>query len=433
MARDKIASMTNEILELIKKEEKRQSETLMMIPSENYTYPEVHRAVGSVLMHKYSEGQPGKRYYQGNKYIDEIEKLAKNRALEFFNLDPDKWSANVQAHSGSVANLAVYNALLEPGDKILSFYLPHGGHLSHGWQIGDNKLTLVSKIYNVHFYGVDKKDSLINYKKLMKEVQKIQPKLIISGGTAYPADIDHSKMSQIAKEVGAYYLADIAHEAGLIGAGVLNNPFTEGADVVTMTTHKTLRGPRGAIIISQKDLSEKIDKSVFPGLQGGPHNHSIAGIAVALQKGKAKDFKIYAKKVIENAKILAEELKKYEFNLVTNGTEKHLLLIDLRSKKIGGWEAALALEQAGIILNKNTIPFDDASPFYPNGIRLGTPAVTARGLVGDDMKIIAELINRVINHLVKLNLNIDNKVEAKKVILADKYFKDIVKEVKKLL
>ncbi len=385
----------DKILSLIKKEEKRQAETLMMIPSENYTYPEVRQAVGSVLMHKYSEGQPQKRYYQGNDVIDEIELLTKINALELFKLTPDKWAVNCQALSGAPANLAIYNALLEVGDKILSLYLPDGGHLSHGWQTAERKVTLVSKIYNVDFYHVDPKTYLIDYDKLEKQAIKFKPKIITSGSTAYPREIDHKKLGEIAKKVGAYYLADVSHEAGLVAADVNTSPFPH-ADVVMMTTHKTLRGPRGALIFSHADLGAKIDSSVFPGIQGGPHNEIIAGIAIALQKANTKEFKVYAKKVIENAQVLANKLIDLKIPVVTSGTDKHLILIDLRPLEVNGTAVANALETAGIIVNKNTVPYDTASPMNPSGIRIGTPAITARGMGKKEMEKIADWIAEII-------------------------------------
>ncbi len=386
----------DEIFELIKKEEKRQKETLMMIPSENYTYPEVRKAVGSILMQKYAEGQPGKRYYQGMEYIDEIEALCEKRALEVFKLKEEEWGVNVQPYSGTPANLAVYNALLNPGDRIMSMYLLDGGHLSHGWEFRGKKITLVSKIYEVKFYHVDPKLEVFNYKKIEELAKIYKPKLIISGGTAYPREIDHKAMARIARSVGAYYMADIAHEAGLVAGGANSSPFPF-ADVVTLTTHKTLRGPRGALIFARKHLMELIDESVFPGIQGGPHIHTIAGIAVALAKAKEKGFKKYARDTVENARTLARELQKRGLKLLSGGTDKHLLLIDLRSKKTSGWFVAWALERVGIITNKNTIPNDTNPPYYPSGLRLGTPALTARGMGKTEMKQISFWISMVVD------------------------------------
>lgn len=427
----------DKIINLVKQEEKRQAETLMMIPSENYTYPEVRAAVGSVLMHKYSEGQPFKRYYQGNEIVDKIEALCKRQALEAFSLSSDEWEVNVQAHSGSPANLAVYNALLESGDKILSMYLPHGGHLSHGWQLPDRKVTLVSKIWNVDYYCVDAKTEVFDYDAIEKQAKKFKPKLIISGGTAYPREIDYKKMGQIAKKVGAYYLADVAHEAGLIAGGASRSPFAY-ANVVMMTTHKTLRGPRGALIFSRKELSEKIDKSVFPGIQGGPHNQTIAGIAIALQKAQKKDFKDYARQTVINGKRLAKQLEGRGFDIVSGGTDKHLVLIDLRNKRINGWFAAWALEKAGIIVNRNTVPGDTSFPYYPSGIRLGTPAITVRGMKEQEVDRISDWINQAIDHSGERKVPKD-KEERKKVlknflseIEEDRFLKNIAREVKSL-
>jgi glycine hydroxymethyltransferase len=427
----------DKILQLIKKEELRQSETLMMIPSENYTYPEVREAVGSVLMHKYSEGQAGKRYYQGNEIIDEIENLCKSRALELFKLNPKKWGVNVQALSGTPANLAIMNALLEPGDSILSLYLYDGGHLSHGWSYKDKKITLSSKIYNINFYYVDPKTGKFNHDEILKVAKKVKPKLIISGGTAYPQEVNHKKMSEIAKAIGAYYLADVSHEAGLIAAGANKSPF-QYADVVMMTTHKTLRGPRGALIFSKAELSSPIDSSVFPGIQGGPHNEIIAGIAIALEYAKSEEFKKYAEQTIKNAKALALKLKDLDFTLVSGGTEKHLLLIDLRPQEINAWFVAWALEYAGIIVNRNTIPGDPSSPYYPSGLRIGTPAITARGMKEKEMEKIADWIADVVNHLEKISFpeNTDDRKallkEFKNNLSKDKFLKEIKMEVKSL-
>lgn len=388
----------DEIFELIEKEKRRQNSTLMMIPSENYTYPEVRKVVGSCLMHKYAEGYPYKRYYQGMKNVDSIETICKRRALEAFNLSENDWSVNVQPYSGTPANLAIYNALLKPGDTILAMFLPDGGHLSHGWEYQGNKITMTSKIYDIHFYHVDPKTLILDYDEIEKIAKEVRPKLIITGGTAYPREIDYEKVGKIAMSVNSCYLADVAHEAGLIAAGVCNSPF-KYATAVTMTTHKTLRGPRGAIAFIRKDHEVDLDKSIFPGLQGGPHMHTIAGIAVALEKTKNKEFKEYADQTVKNAKYLAMKLLDGGLDVLTDGTDKHLVLVDLRGKKTNGWFVAWALEIAGIIANRNTIPYDTGSPYYPSGIRLGTPAITARGMKEAQMDIISDWILSIINHI----------------------------------
>lgn len=429
--------MLDKIFDLIKKETDRQQTTLMMIPSENYTYPEVRKAVGSVLMHKYAEGDPGRRYYQGNEFVDGVESLAEQRALEAFNLNSDKWQANVQPHSGCEANLILYNAILKPGDKILSMFLPDGGHLSHGWQVGENKVTLISKIFDVTFYHVDPKTQVFNYDEIEKIAKKVKPKLIITGGTAYPREINYKRMSQIAKSIGAYYMADIAHEAGLISAGAMKSPFPS-VDFATFTTHKTLRGPRGAVIISKKEYGTLIDRSVIPGVQGGPHLHTIAGIAIALANTKSAAFKKYALQVIKNAQKLASELKSKGYDVVSGGTDKHLVLLDLRNKGTNGWFAAWVLEKAGIIVNRNTVPNDSGSPFYPSGLRLGTPAITVRGMKEREMQEIAKWIDEVITHVGERAIPSD-EAERKvylvgflKEIEKDKFYKTIAEKVKDL-
>ncbi len=398
------------IEDLIKKEEERQDSYINLIPSENITSKEVRKAVGSVLMHKYSEGNIGKRYYQGNDVIDEIEQLTIDRAKRLFKL-PKDWDVNVQAVSGSNANLAVYLALLEPGDTILSMYLPDGGHLSHGWSLtpgekqdsddpiflgGEKKVTLVSKLFNIVQYKLNPETHLLDYNSLRKIALKHKPKLIITGGTAYPRDINYKRVKEIAEEVGAKYLADIAHEAGLIAAGVLPSPVGI-ADVVTMTTHKTLRAARGALILSDRESIQKVNKAILPGLQGGPMNHNIAGICVGLGEALKPDFKDYAEQVLKNAKTLETELKKHGFKLISGGTDKHLLLIDLTDKGISGKQAATSLEKAGIVVNMNAIPGEQKSPIDPSGIRIGTPFVTSQGMKEEEMKKIAEWIREVID------------------------------------
>lgn len=432
----------DKIFDLIKKEGKRQKDTLAMIPSENYTYPEVRAAVGSILMQKYAEGQPGRRYYQGNEYVDQVEALCEERALRAFGLSAVSWSANVQAHSGCPANLAVYNAVLNVGDRIMSMFLPDGGHLSHGWfttaQDGQiKKVTLVSKIFNVQFYKVEPKTRIFDYDKIEAQALKFKPKMIITGGTAYPREIDYKRMSQIAKKVGAYYLADIAHEAGLIAGGAMKSPFPY-ADFVTMTTHKTLRGPRGAIIICRKEFEPQIDFSIIPGLQGGPHLHTIAGIAIALAKSQESKFKKYSKQVVVNARLLAKILMDKGYDVVSGGTDKHLVLLDLRKSRTNGWIVAWALEKAGIVANRNTVPGESASPFYPSGLRLGTPAITTRGMKEKEIRKIAEWIDTVIK-LVKDEI-MPEDANARKLFLKsymvkidrDKTLAKISKEVKSL-
>jgi glycine hydroxymethyltransferase len=364
-----------------------------MIPSENYSSKAVREAVGSVAMHKYSEGYPGARYYEGNEFIDQIEQLAIDRARIAFKLPAD-WHVNVQPLAGANANLAVYNALLEPGDAIMGMYLYDGGHLSHGWEWNGRKVNITSRIYKSAFYHVSPESEVFDYTKIAKAVTEVKPKILISGGTAYPRVIDHTRMKQIAESVGAYYMADVAHEAGLIAAGVFPSPVGI-ADVVTMTTHKTLRGPKGAIILCRSELAEAIDKSIFPGMQGGPHNGTIAGIAQALFEAMQPEYSDYQKQVIANAQRLAELFSANGFRVISDGTDKHLVLVDTASKGIDGRKFARALAYAGIIVNKNTIPNDPKSPVSPSGIRLGTPFITTRGMRATEMEQIMEWILQV--------------------------------------
>lgn len=383
------------VAKLIELETERQKTSLEMIPSENHCSAAVREALGSVLVDKYTEGYPNKRYYNGCKYYDELETLCQKRAKKLFGVE----HVNVQPYSGSPANAAVYMAVCEPGDTIMGMALPMGGHLTHGW-----KVNFSAKFFRSVQYGVDEKTHLINYGEVEKLAKENKPKLIWVGATAYPRIFDWKKLGEIADSVGAYLAADISHIAGLIVGGAHPSP-EPYVHIITTTTHKTLRGPRGAMIMVAKkgiekdfELSTKIDRAVFPGLQGGPHQNSIAGIAVCLKEAATPAFKKYAKQIVKNAKILAEELSKHGFNLTSGGTDNHLILIDLRSKNIAGLEAANLLEKAGITVNKNSIPYDTAGPFKPSGIRLGTPAITTRGMKEKEMKQIAGWINEAISN-----------------------------------
>jgi len=380
-----------QIARLIRKETERQEETLDLIASENYPSKAVREALSSIFVVKYAEGRPFKRYYGGQEFIDKLESLVEERVRKIFKLDSKKWAINAQPYSGSPANYAVLRGLLKPGEKIMALPLSHGGHLTHGAPV-----SLSGQDFKVVNY-FSAKDGWLDYKEIEKLAKREKPKLIISGFTAYPRKIDFRKFSQIAKKVGAYLLADTSHITGLIIGGVHPNPFP-WADVVMTTTHKTLRGPRGAIIICKKELEDKIFKKVFPGLQGGPHQHTICAIGVTLKEALTPRFKKYAQQIIKNAKVLAKELAKYNFNLISGGTDNHLVLIDLTSKGITGKQAQDLLERAGIIVNKNTIPYDPRPPYGPSGIRLGTPAITTRGMKEKEMEKIASWINEVISN-----------------------------------
>jgi len=380
-----------EVLKYLEEEKKRQLEGLELIASENYVSEDVLACMGSILTNKYSEGYAGKRYYKGNQYVDEIEKLAINRAKDLFGAE----HVNVQPYSGSPANLAVHFALLEPGDRTLGMSLDAGGHLTHGF-----KVSISGRYYNSVSYGVDD-NGYIDYNEVRKLAKEHKPKLIWAGFSAYSRIIDWSEFKKIADEVGAFLVADIAHVAGLVAAGEYPSPIGI-ADVVTTTTHKTLRGPRGAMIMSKEELGEKIDKAVFPGLQGGPHNHITAAIAVALKEASTNEFKKYSKQVIKNAKVLSEELMKRGYKIVSGGTDNHLFLVDLVNSKglenLGGEEASTLLEEANITLNKNAIPNDSRKPWDPSGVRIGTPALTTRGMKENEMIKVAEYIDMVLKN-----------------------------------
>ncbi|MDP1689219.1 MAG: serine hydroxymethyltransferase [bacterium] len=392
------------IKKLIKAERQRQKETINLIASENFVSKDILEALGSELTNKYSEGYPGKRYYPGNKYYDEIEEIAKKRALKAFGLNQDEWSVNVQSYSGSPANFEIYSALLKPGEKLMGMALTSGGHLTHG-----HKASLTGKFWKSVQYTTGN-DGLLNYDEIESLAKKEKPKVIVSGFSAYPRKVDFERFGEIANSVGAYHHADISHIAGLIVAGLHPSPFLF-ADTVMTTTHKTLRGPRGAVIFSRRKkelrimnhessltIAEAIDKAIFPGLQGGPHNNVISAIAVTFFEALRPSFKKYQKQIIKNAVVLSNELKKLGFNLVTGGTDTHLVLINLSKSdfdNINGLEAEKKLEAVGIIANRNTVPGDE-SPFNPSGLRLGTPAITTRGMKEKDMKKIAELIYKVL-------------------------------------
>lgn len=377
------------IYDLIQKELERQKMIIRLIPSENYVSRAVLEATGSVLTNKYSEGYAGRRYYEGQEIIDQIEEIARQRAEKLFGVD----HANVQPYSGSPANLAAYFALAPLGGRIMGMSLPHGGHLTHGW-----KVSATSKFWQAVQYKVDPKTKRLDYDEIYKLAKQERPKIIVAGATAYPRFFDFKKFREIADGVGAYFLADIAHIAGLIVGGIHPSPVPY-ADVITTTTHKTLRGPRGAMIMCRENLAKQIDRAIFPGLQGGPHDHTTAAIAVTLEEAARPEFKEYAKQIVKNAKVLAEELLKYDFDLVTGGTDNHLILIDMTSKGLTGKQTSRALMSVGIECNCNTVPYDKRSPFDPSGIRIGTPAVTSRGMKENEMKQIAAYINRVVENI----------------------------------
>ena len=378
-----------EIQEAINKELSRQRDKLEMIASENIVSKAVMQAQGSVLTNKYAEGYPGKRYYGGCEYVDVVEQLAIDRAKKLFGAE----YANVQPHSGAQANTAVYFALLQPGDTILGMNLTDGGHLTHG-----SPVNISGKYFKIIPYGVDKETERIDYDELERLAKEHQPKLIVGGASAYSRIIDFERMAQIAKSVGAYFMVDMAHIAGLVAAGLHPSPVPY-ADVVTTTTHKTLRGPRGGLILCRDaEFGKQFNKAIFPGIQGGPLMHVIAAKAVAFKEALSDEFKVYQQQVLDNAKALADELVKKGFRIVSGGTDNHLMLVDLRSKNITGKEAQFLLDEIGITANRNTIPFEPLSPFVTSGIRLGTPALTTRGLKEDDIREVADIIADVIEN-----------------------------------
>jgi glycine hydroxymethyltransferase len=383
---DALTNSDPQIHRLLVAEAERQEHQLEMIASENFVSQAVLQAMGSVLTNKYAEGYPGRRYYGGCEVVDEVERLAIDRLLQLFGAD----HANVQPHSGAQANMAAYFALLEPGDTILGMNLSEGGHLTHG-----SPVNFSGRLFNVEAYGVREDDHRIDYDRLREQALRTRPKLIVAGASAYPRIIDFEVFGDIAQEAGAKLLVDMAHIAGLVATGHHPNP-VPFADVVTSTTHKTLRGPRGGLILCREEYAKAIDKQIFPGIQGGPLMHVIAGKAVSFAEALRPQFKDYSARVIANARALGEGLMERGFTLVSGGTDNHLLLVDLRSKGITGKEAEKVLEHAGITVNKNTVPGETESPFVTSGIRIGTPALTTRGLGMGEMRTIAELIDRAI-------------------------------------
>ncbi|WP_326797929.1 serine hydroxymethyltransferase [Streptomyces sp. NBC_01808] len=379
-----LARTDPELAALVAAEEQLQTDTLRLIPSENYVSAAVLEATGTVLTNKYSEGYPGKRYYEGQQNIDPIETLAADRANALFGTE----HANVQPYSGSPANLAAYLAFAEPGDTVMGMSLPHGGHLTHGWSV-----SVTGKWFRGVQYTVGREDGRIDFDEVRDLARAERPKIILCGGTAIPRTIDFAAFGEIAREVGAVLVADVAHIAGLIAGGAHPSPVPH-ADVVTTTTHKTLRGPRGAMILTRAEHARAIDRAVFPGLQGGPHNHTTAAIAVALHEAAQPSFREYAAAVVANAQALAARLAERGFSLVSGGTDNHLILIDLTGKEVPGKAAAKALDRAGLVVNYNTVPYDPRKPFDPSGIRLGTPSLTSRGLGTAEMAQVAEWIDR---------------------------------------
>lgn len=432
-----------EMADILNQEKVRQKNSITLIPSENFTSKAVMDLLGSEMQNKYSEGYPGERYYGGNEIIDKAESLCQKRALEAFNLNPEEWGVNVQPLSGAPANLYAYSAILDVGDRIMGLDLPHGGHLSHGYQTNTTKISFVSKYFQTMPYRLNEDTGVIDYDTLEKNAELFRPKVIVAGASAYSRVIDYKRMKQIADKVGAYLLSDMAHISGLVSAGVTASPFPY-SDIVTTTTHKSLRGPRGSMIFFRKgirkvtkkgkeipyDLERKINFSVFPGHQGGPHNHTISALAVALKQCTEPEYKQYQQEVVDNAKHFADALESKGFKLVSGGTDTHLILLNLNSKNIDGARLEAVLERANIAANKNTIP-GDKSALFPSGLRVGTPAMTTRGFGFDEFSKVADFIEQAVTIAVDLKGKEQGKVP-KELLASFKSLADESEDVKKL-
>ena len=399
---ENLVKADEEIYNLIGKELEREQEGIELIASENFASQAVMEAMGSYLTNKYAEGYPAKRYYGGCQVVDEVEELARERAKTLFGAE----HANVQPHSGSQANMAVYFTILQPGDTVLGMDLSHGGHLTHG-----SAVNFSGRLYNFVSYGVNKETEMIDYEQVRKLALEYKPKLIVAGASAYSRVIDFKKLKDICHEVGAYFMVDMAHIAGLVATGAHPSPVPY-ADFVTSTTHKTLRGPRGGLILCKEKYAKALDKNIFPGIQGGPLMHTIAAKAVCFKEALQPEFKDYINRVVKNCKVLAEELVKYDFKLVSNGSDNHLILVDLNNKNITGKDAEKLLDSIGITVNKNTIPNETKSPFVTSGIRIGTAAVTTRGFDEEDMKEVEALINDTIKNKDEDLSSLKNRVKA---------------------
>jgi glycine hydroxymethyltransferase len=410
MNTDHLKKRDPELGRLLAGEEQRQADTICLIPSENYVSRAVMEATGSCLTNKYSEGYPGRRYYQGQEYIDQLENLGIERAKALFGVE----HANIQPYSGSIGVIAAYFAAgCKTGDTVMGLSLTHGGHLSHG-----HKVNLTGKIFKAVQYGVSEGDELIDYDELALVATQERPKMILAGATAYPRIIDFERIKQIADKVGAVFVADISHLAGLIVGGVHPSPFPH-ADIAVTTTHKTLRGPRGSMLLCNQEYAKAVDRAVFPLLQGGPHQHTQAGITVALKEAATPQFKDYAAQVVKNAKAMGESLKEKGYRLVSGGTDNHMVLVDLRAKDINGADAAILLEDCGLVCNMNTIPFDPGTPMKPSGVRMGTPAITTRGFTEKECAYVGELTARIIEN--RSNQAELDKVQQDVKALCDKF------------